>query len=135
MTALAIQHRETILEQLASGRLLKQIAKDLGVSKQAIQAPLANDPEYKAALEAQADALIQDAMVETWEAREALDIARAREMRTAAFRYAESVDAKRWSVKHQVEHSGHVSGPAFAVVVQGDCTVSAQSDPNPLIDK
>lgn len=47
----AITHRESIIEQLARGRYLKDIAIDLGVSKQALSQVLVSDPEYQIARE------------------------------------------------------------------------------------
>ena len=106
MTAVAIQHRKSILEQLSSGYLLKQIAAQYGVSKQAIQQALKGDEGYKQALKNQAESLIEEAKEETWAAREALDIARAREMVRFAFRYGESVDPEAWGQRTQVQVTG-----------------------------
>jgi hypothetical protein len=99
LTALALINRDDILQQLRDGKLLKEVAQSYGVSKQAIQQPLKDDPEYRAALLEQAESLIDETKEATWNAREALDIARAREMSKWAFRYAEAVNPARWSSK------------------------------------
>lgn len=108
MTAIAILHREEILTKLASGMILREIAAEYGITKQAISQVLQHDPDYAIALQHQADSMIQEAKVETWAAREPLDIARAREMTKFAFRYAESIDSERWSPKSniKIEHIG-----------------------------
>lgn len=45
----AIQHRESIIEQVAQGIKLSVIAKELGISRQAISQHLTLDPEYQSA--------------------------------------------------------------------------------------
>ena len=53
MTAVAIRHREKILDRLAEGERLGDIAPDLGVSSaNSISKVLKNDPEYRNAIEA-----------------------------------------------------------------------------------
>ena len=48
---IAVQHRESILQQVADGVRLKDIAKQYGVTKSAITHALSDDPEYIAAKE------------------------------------------------------------------------------------
>lgn len=96
MTALAIIHRDEILDQVRSGMILREIAQKLGITKQAIHQVIKDDPEYRAALKIQAAAMVDEAKELTWAAREGLDIARAREITKFAFRYAESMDAGTW---------------------------------------
>ena len=97
MTAVAIIHREEILEQVRAGYILREIAPQYGVSPQAIHKQLRNDPEYRAALPVQANSMIEESKEATWGAREQIDIARAREMSRFAFRYAEAVDPGTWA--------------------------------------
>lgn len=47
--AVAIVHRDKIIEDVAAGRKLKDIAAELGITRQAISLKLSNDPEYQAA--------------------------------------------------------------------------------------
>ena len=96
MTALAILKKDEILAKVRDGLILREIASELGISKQAIHNQLKNDPDYKAAKLEQAESMIGEAKVETWLARNPVDIARAREMTKFAFRYAESVDSETW---------------------------------------
>ena len=49
MTALAIQHRVQILERVANGELLDQIAQSYGIAAPNVSKHLAQDPEYRQA--------------------------------------------------------------------------------------
>jgi hypothetical protein len=100
--AIAIVHKEEILAKVRSGFLLREIAAEYGVTKQALHAPLRDDPDYRDAIVEQAESLIEDAKIETWAAREALDIARAREMAKFAFRYGEAVNPDKWAAQSKV---------------------------------
>lgn len=102
MTAVALLHRDEILDHVRSGKILREIAPLYGVSKQSIHSVLKDDPEYRDAMKEQAAAMIEEGKAETWAAREPHDIARAREISRFAFRYAESVDTARWGAKTQV---------------------------------
>ena len=102
MTAVAILHRDEIIQRIREGAILREIAADLGIAKQSISAVLKDDPEYQAAHIDQVESMIEHAKVETWAAREPHDIARAREMAKFAFRYAEAVNPAKWSPKREV---------------------------------
>ena len=106
--AVAAVNKEDILTQVASGKLLKEIASQYGVSKQALHQVLKDDPDYRAAMKEQAAALVDQAKELTWAARDPVDIARAREITKFAFRYAESLDAGTWGQRQHVtvEHVG-----------------------------
>ena len=118
-TAIAITHKKEILEQISKGKLLKEVAAQFGVSKQAIWAPLKDDPEYREAITLQCAALIEEAKHLTWAAREGLDIARAREISKWAFRYAESMDKGTWG-QHGNSINISANGPVAIQVVQYD---------------
>lgn len=100
--AIAAIHADSILLQLSEGKFLKEIAATHGVSKQALQQHLKNDPRYQDALKKQAAALVEEAKELTWAAREPVDIARAREITKFAFRYAESIDTGTWGQRQHV---------------------------------
>ena len=100
--AVAVIHREEILERIRAGEILREIAPDFGVTKQALHKVLIDDPEYQVAKRIQAASMIEQAKVETWAAREQVDIARAREVSRFAFRYAESVDPGSWAPRSHV---------------------------------
>ena len=102
MTAIAIIHKAEILEKVRAGMILREIAPEYGISPQAIHQAIGKDPEYREAMLDQAESMIEQAKVDTWEAREAIDIARAREVAKFAFRYAEAVNPAKWSPKREV---------------------------------
>ena len=112
MTALAILKKDEILAKVRDGYILREIASELGISKQAIHQQLKDDPDYKAAKHEQVESMIEEAKEKTWSARDPIDIAHAREVTKFAFRYAESVDPGRWSLQRE-------QGPgALQVIVQ-----------------
>ena len=92
--AVAVINRDAIIERVRNGEILRDIAKDYGVTKQSLHVILKNDPEYQAALPEQADAMVWEAKDAVWNAREQSDIARARGMTDWAFRYAAAVDPR-----------------------------------------
>ena len=51
MTALALEQRDHILQELAAGKLVADVAKPLGIAPQNISKHLAHDPDYQAARE------------------------------------------------------------------------------------
>ena len=51
MTALAVEHRDHILQELSTGKLVSDVAKPLGIAPQNISKQLAHDPDYQAARE------------------------------------------------------------------------------------
>ena len=106
-TAIAIQHRDTILHRLAAGQRLSEIAPDLGVSPQAISKILTADPDYKAALETGFEVKLDNAERAIEDAAEQVDVSRARALWTAiSWRAGVEVPA-RW---------GRVAEQAPAVV-------------------
>lgn len=99
MTAIAILKKDEILAKVRDGYILREIAAELGISKQAIHQQLKDDPDYRAAKVEQVESMIAEAKERTWKASNALDIAHAREITKFAFRYAESIDADTWGQK------------------------------------
>jgi hypothetical protein len=120
MTAVAVQRKQEILERVCQGEILREIASDMGVSKQALHRYLKDDPAYEEAKKEQAASMIEEAKVETWAAKEPVDIARAREITKFAFRYAESVDPRRWGQKQEVTHTHQVTVDAGLVGLASD---------------
>ena len=116
MTSIVIKNKEDILAQIASGKLLHEVAKQYGISKQAIHQRIGKDPEYREALKAQCQSLIEEAKTLTWAAREGIDIARAREISKWAFRYAESMDAGTWGQRGN-QLNINANGPVSIEVV------------------
>ena len=99
MTAIALQHRDTILERIRSGEITRSIGASLGVSGQAIRKALGGDPEYLDAQRDQAESMVEDAKEAVWESDEQVAIARARAMGDFAFRYAEAVKPEKYGRK------------------------------------
>jgi len=86
VSAIANLNRDTILTQVAQGRLLKHIAADLGVTPAAISQQLAQDDQYRQAREIGAEARLEQQYENIEGARDSLNLARAREaFRAASF--------------------------------------------------
>ena len=117
--SIASDNKTYILEQISKGKLLKEVAAEFNISKQAIWSVLKDDPDYRQAISNQVESLIEEAKDLTWAAREGLDIARAREITKFAFRYAESVHPEKWSPKgNQLQINAQ--GPLHIRVVSFD---------------
>ena len=119
MTAVAIQRRDEIIEQVANGEMLQVIAQRLGIAAPNISKHLADDPEYRKAREIGAelrlhlaytrmDECAEGELVESETGEKVLveskgNLARARE---AAFRaaawFAEREFPHRWGQKQTV---------------------------------
>ena len=113
--ALAKLDDNAALSDIANGVMLKQIAERHNVSKVAVYKRLSKHPDYHDAMALQAHAFVQDAIAEVRECdNETVNIARARV--DAAFKYAKAHNAAYQDHAH-IEHSGHVSGPSFTVVI------------------
>lgn len=96
MTALAIIHKQDIIQGLLDGKRLSDIAKELGVSHQALSAPLQDDPEYLAAMDASLDVRMDQREDELESACDQLAVARARELLSHARFRAERLAPQRW---------------------------------------
>lgn len=144
MTAIAIQHREEILEQVAQGAMLQTIAEKLGIAPQNISKHLASDPEYRESREIGAELrlhLAYSRMDQCAEGSAGIDeegnailvadergtLARARE---AAFRaaawFAEREFPHRWAPRSHVtvEHTGDLGDRlrrSKERVIEGKC--------------
>ena len=104
MPAIAIQHREHIIAQVAAGHYLAQIAHSLGLAGkgQAISNALANDPEYQAAREMGLESKLatREAQLEESEPQ---NVPRARELLSHARWRAEREAPHRWGAKQQMQ--------------------------------
>lgn len=105
--ALATLDDATAIDQIANGRMLKQIAADYGVSKVAVYYRLSKHPDYSAAMSLQAHSFVQDAVQEVRECEEPdrLNIVRARA--DIALRYAKAHN-EAYRDKQQIEHTGSI---------------------------
>ncbi len=116
MTSVAIINKELICEQLAAGRLVSAIAKDLGyTSHAAISARLANDPDYLAAREAGLEARLEQRENDLEAAEDSVTVARTREL----------LSHQRWRCER--EAPARWAAPASRTAVQvgdGDKTIT-----------
>ena len=110
MTALAIIHKEEILNRVSQGERLSSIAISLGISKQAISSQLTNDPDYQAAYQSFHDARLDNAEGLLESAVDQIDIARARELWKAYSWRAERLD-RRYAAKQEA------SGQSITIVI------------------
>lgn len=132
MTAVAIREREQIIQRLAAGQDLRQIAPDLGVSSAAISQYLAKDPAYRAAREQGIAQKIEECEEEIKTASDALNLARARErFRVVSWR-AEREFPATWGQRQQFESVVPIQimiGVDLASHQSGDClTIEQQKD-------
>jgi hypothetical protein len=104
MTAIAIQRKPEILERLANGHRLIDIAADLGLkTHSAIVNVLADDPEYRAAREVGALVRIETRETEMESADDSVTVARARELLSHARWRAEREFPARWGQKTETK--------------------------------
>ena len=110
MPAIALQHREHIIAQVAAGHYLAQIAHSLGLAGkgQAISNALANDPEYQAARELGLESKLATRETQLEEC-EPQNVPRARELLSHARWRAEREAPHRWGAKQQVTLDHRVS--------------------------
>lgn len=109
--AVAVLHRDTIIEKVAQGVRVSTLAQALGVSHQAISKYLKQDPDYLEALEAGLEARLDQAEISIEEAADNVAVARARARHQAATWRCEREANGRWGVKSHVtvEHVGDLA--------------------------
>ena len=108
---IAIIHRDSIIERVAAGHRLADIAKDLGLAGkgQAISNQLANDPEYQSARESGLAARL-DQRESEMEVADREDVPRARELLNHARWRAERECPRRWGAKQEISTGFGQSG-------------------------
>jgi len=102
MTALAIIHKDNIIEQVAKGARVSAIAEELGISHAAISKVLRADPEYREAIEAGLETRLDKAEVAIEEAADNVAVTRARARHAAATWRCEREASGRWGVRSHV---------------------------------
>ena len=103
MTAIALQQRDTVINALADGKRLSDIAPSLGVSPNAISKVLKKDPEYREAIESGLDCRLDESEAAIEQAIEQVDVARARaRFQSVAWR-AEREVPERWGARQQID--------------------------------
>lgn len=101
MTAVAILHRDAIIAQVAQGKRLTDIIRELGlnVSAPAISQVLTSDKEYASALHVGTVARLDNAEKEIYEARDQLNVSRASAYHRAISWRAEREVPDRYGIK------------------------------------
>ena len=107
MTALALIHKQSIVERIAQGEYMKDIAASLNVSPAAISQVLAKDPDYSAARECGIKVKLEKYQGDIDTAPDALNLARAREAFRAQSWIAERECPSRWGNKQEITHINH----------------------------
>ena len=108
--AIALIKRAEILDMLASGLRLSDIAPKFGVTPQAISAPLVNDPEYKASIMMGFEQRLDKAENDISIATDALEVSRAREYFRALSWRAEREAREKYGANLQVSVNIDISG-------------------------
>lgn len=109
MTAIAIQHRESIISQLAQGKRLSDIAPGIDATPSQISRALKSDPDYRDAIESGFHARLDRAEDGIEQASDQCDVARARALFTSIAWRAEREFPERWGAKSEVKHTGAVT--------------------------
>lgn len=115
MTSVAIANKSTILESLARGDLLQDVANSLSVTQAAISQQLSTDPEYIEARQIGIEARLERDYGDIRAADDALKVARGRE----AFRATSWLAERMFPAKY--------AAPASRTAVQvgnGDQTIT-----------
>lgn len=115
----AIKHREEIIERLAAGELVREIADSLGCHRMSISTVLAKDPEYQAAI---AEAI--EARMEKYEA--ALDSESLNDGLSLA-RVKEQLSHVRWKAERLLSHKYGQVRQAVQVNTEGPATINIVS--------
>ena len=95
-TAVAIIHRDEIIERVSNGETVRQVAKSLGISHPAISQVLHSDPAYRQAIENCFAARLDESEAELSQAEDQLTVARARAKWQAISWRAERECPARW---------------------------------------
>lgn len=104
MTALAIIHKDRILEHLAQGGRLDDL--HLGISRQAISKALKDDQDYQDAMIEYHAARLDTAEQAILDAKEQVDVARARALHSAYAWRAEREQRRIWGQRDEASSGG-----------------------------
>ena len=116
MAALAIVHREEIIEKLSQGKFLKNVAAELNTTPSVISDVLHSDPVYKKARKIGAEVRLSEQYQAIESAPDMLSVARAREGFRAAAWFAEREFPETWGQKQEITHN-LPNGPLFSINV------------------
>jgi len=119
---IAIQKRDYILQELSNGKLVRQIADELGCHRMSISHTLAADPEYQAAIHEALEARLEMADIALETAHDGLSLQRAREQHVAARWRAERLYSSKYGQRPStaVQINGEGSGMTVNIVSYAD---------------
>lgn len=123
MEAVALPDSEALIDRIANGAFLRDLAKETGIDKRRLSEQLRKHPSYKAAKEAAIEVQLDDAQIALEQSREVSDITRAREMFRAAAWRAEHEFPERWGAK-----AGGSGGVTVVIQRGGDVQITVSSD-------
>jgi len=111
MTAIAIIHRDAILEDIRAGKRLSDIAPKLGVSVNAVSKALKDDPDYREAMELSFERRLDAAEDAIQAAPEQVDVSRARAFHDALKWRAGVEVPQRWGQRNHltIEYAGDLA--------------------------
>ena len=123
MTAVAIIHKDSIIEQVAKGVRLADIAKPLGISSEAISKQLKHDPDYQQAMISYHASRLDkaEAMIEA--ASDQVDVARARALWSSYCWRAEREQSRIWGQRQEVTSITSYRVDIRAVLEQRDARI------------
>lgn len=124
------------IADIASGKLMHQIASELGCSKGAIRHKIMSHPGYADAIQAQAESLVDQTTAELMDvAADQVLITRARARNDSAHKWAAARDPARWSTGTRI--MGADGGPLQVEIVRysAPVTLDAELAPAPLLGK
>lgn len=110
----AITHKQSILEQVAKGTRISDIAQIYGVSAVAITQPLQDDPEYKAAVLSGIEAKLDKREQELECATDGISFSRSRELLSHTRWLAERLARDKYGKDTQ---SVAILAPVFNVIL------------------
>lgn len=130
MTAIAIQRRDEIIQNLASGLRLSEIAPIIGVCTNALSKALKSDPDYRAAIETGFHVRLDKAEQDIEAARAMVDVTRAGTKFKALAWRAEREFPETWGQKSQVTVNmvdlGDRLRRARERIIDGECSAVPQ---------
>jgi hypothetical protein len=133
--ALVAYDPEQLIQRIAEGAFLRDLAKELGIDKRRLSERLRQHPGYEEAKQECIDTQLEEAQKALREARDTTDIARARELFRAAAWRAEREHPARWGQKTHVlvENVGDL-GERLRRALERDVSPTPVSLPTQVID-
>ena len=116
------------IAEIASGSFLKHIAARYGVAKQSLHERLKKHPAWRAAIEMQAETLVESATSEAMGLDSSAtmpDIARARVKVDTAHKWAAARDSANWGQKQQVQIDAAITVHVMRVGAGDAITIDA----------